>query len=386
MAINWNPWAKAGMATPEALRQFAEQGIKAIQPTAGRRMLDEELGYGRKGQAEVVIGDGPWNRAASVDSTWIRTGFPLLDGTSFKGGDHDGVEVVLTLDAKRDRYLQDHRIDGKAVFPFAMAMELMSEVVQQGWPDLVVTGIQSARRFQGIVLDGERQEIRVVARPHSGISAGQEVSRLDVTIGGLNQEGLPYYRATVEVGNQLPISPDYDAAVLSSLRPFPMNADEAYEKWLFHGPCFQGISKVDGFNDKGLCAVLLPSVPSVCLNRKIDSPWLIDPVVIDSAFQLSILWERAHYDMTFLISSVGSYRRFGSFSTGPVRCWAEMHAGAGGHLLSTDFHFVDESGKVIATIENMEGSCSKELNRIVDALGHRKERTHRRDSKDARNR
>jgi hypothetical protein len=89
-------------------------------------------------------------------------------------------------------------------------------------------------------------------------------------------------------------------------------------------------------------------------------------VVIDSAFQLSILWERANYDMTFLISSVGSYRRFGSFSNEPVRCWAEMDAGAGGHLLSTNFHFVDESGKVIALIEKMEGSCSKELNRIVD--------------------
>jgi acyl transferase domain-containing protein/NAD(P)H-dependent flavin oxidoreductase YrpB (nitropropane dioxygenase family) len=369
VAINWNPWAKAGMATAEALKQFAEQGIQAIEPTAGRRMLDEELGYGRKGQAEVVIGDGPWNRAASMESSGTHIGFPLLHGTPLKVRDDHGVEVGLTLDPSRDRYLQDHRIDGKAVFPFAVAMELMSEVVQQGWPDLVVTGIQSARRFQGIVLDGGRQEIRVVARPQSDMSAGQEISRLDVTIGGLNQERLPYYRATVEVGNQLPLSPDYDAAILSSLRPFPMSPDEAYEKWLFHGPCFQGISKVDGFNDKGLCAVLLPSVPSVCLNRKIDSPWLIDPVVIDSAFQLSILWERAHYDMTFLISSVGSYRRFGSFSTEPVRCWAEMRAGAGGHLLSTDFHFVDESGRVIAAIENMEGSCSKELNRIVDAAG-----------------
>ncbi len=369
VAINWNPWAKAGMATAEALRQFAEQGIQAIEPTAGRRMLDEELGYGRKGQAEVVIGDGPWNRAASAELTCTHIAFPLLHGTPLKVGYDHGVEVVLTLDPERDRYLQDHRIDGKAVFPFAVAMELMSEVVQQGWPELVVTGIQSARRFQGIVLDGEGQEIRVVARPQCGISAGQEISRLDVTIAGLNQEELPYYRATVEVGKQLPPSPEYNAEMLSGLQPFPMSTDEAYEKWLFHGPCFQGISKVDGFSDKGLSAVLLPSVPSVCLNRKVDSPWLIDPVVIDSAFQLSILWERAHYDMTFLISSVGAYRRFGSFSTQPVRCWAEMHAGAGGHLLSTNFHFVDESGKVIALIEKMEGSCSKELNRIVDDVG-----------------
>lgn len=369
VAINWNPWAKAGMATAEALRQFAEQGIQAIEPSAGRRMLDEELGYGRKGQAEVVIGDGPWNRAASTELTSTHIAFPLLHGTPLKVGYDHGVEVVLALDPERDRYLQDHRIDGKAVFPFAVAMELMSEVVQQGWPELVVTGIQSARRFQGIVLDGEGQKIRVVAKPQCGISAEQGISRLDVTIAGLNQDKLPYYSATVEVGNQLPLSPEYNAEMLSRLQPFPMSADEAYKKWLFHGPCFQGISKVDGFNDKGISAVLLPSVPSVCLNRKVDSPWLIDPVVIDSAFQLSILWERAHYDMTFLISRVGSYRRFGSFSNQPVRCWAEMHAGAGGHLLSTNFRFVDERGKVIALIEEMEGSCSKELNRIVDHVG-----------------
>ena len=366
VAIGWNPWANGGMATPEIQKQFAGQGIHLIQPSVGVRMFDAELRFGRKGEGQVVIGDGPWNRADSaVCSIGSDDGMPLLGGTPIKKSHDGGVEVAITLDPEHEPYLREHQIDGKAVFPFAVAMELMSEVVQQGWPGWIVTGMREVRRFQGVVFDGNPREIRVAARPESTEPAEEGAFGVDVTISGSNKESQPYYRAVVDVAGNFPAAPEYDSARLSKLDPFPMGVDEAYRQWLFHGPCLQGIARVDGFNDKGLLAMLRPSVPSTCLKQEVKGRWLVDPVVIDSAFQLSILWERAHYDMTFLISKVGSYRRFGSFSERPVQCWAEMRATSGGHLLTTDFHFLDESGRVIAVIAEMEGSCSKKLNRIV---------------------
>jgi NAD(P)-dependent dehydrogenase (short-subunit alcohol dehydrogenase family) len=55
VAIDWGPWAKAGMVSPELERQFIERGVPLIQPEVGLRMLEEELRLGSKGEAEVVV-------------------------------------------------------------------------------------------------------------------------------------------------------------------------------------------------------------------------------------------------------------------------------------------------------------------------------------------
>jgi len=365
LAVNWNPWADVGMAGAEALRQFENNGIIPIRPPEGCYMLDREITAGPKGQTEVVIGQGPWGYPKPEDKNRDQPVFPLLDGAPVREIEDKGMELTFTLDPGQDPYLQDHRIDGKPVFPFAVAMELMAECVQRSWPGWIVTGMRCAKRFKGIVLDSRSRQVRVLARPKESDRERQGMD-VNVEILDTNPPGSSVYTAVVELAKEFSSPAACPGMSPAALQPFPMGVREAYEKWLFHGPCFQGISKVEGFSDRGLSALLVPSVPSACLNRKTDSPWIIDPVVIDSAFQLSILWERAHYDMTFLISSLGTYKRFGSFSPGPVRCHAKMTATVGGHLLSTDFHFLDENDRVIALIEKMEGSCSKELNRIVD--------------------
>jgi len=250
-----------------------------------------------------------------------------------------------------------------------MAMELMAEIVQRGWPDWQFVGLRSLRILRGIVLDNGAREIRIVANPKNASSSEDSFVEVDVDIAELDRKDHPCYRATVEIGERLPTPPSYDPAVLSKLRPFPMRVDEAYRRWLFHGPCLQGISKIEGINEKGICAVLLPSSPCECLHQEANGQWLIDPVLLDSAFQLAILWERAHYDMTPLPSNFKSYRRFGSLSGLPVRCWAQAQSSAGGHILLTNFYFLDAGGRVISFIEEMEHSCSKALNRLAEFSG-----------------
>jgi NAD(P)-dependent dehydrogenase (short-subunit alcohol dehydrogenase family) len=64
VSINWGPWARTGMVSAEAQRQFAARGIPLIEPQAGRRALDSELRYGQKGEVEVILGSGPWEATA----------------------------------------------------------------------------------------------------------------------------------------------------------------------------------------------------------------------------------------------------------------------------------------------------------------------------------
>ncbi len=76
VAMNWGPWAGSGMASPEVRRQFAERGIHVIDPSEGRRALDLELSYGRKGDVEVVLGAGPWAASISADTRYTEVAFP----------------------------------------------------------------------------------------------------------------------------------------------------------------------------------------------------------------------------------------------------------------------------------------------------------------------
>ncbi|MBC8263460.1 MAG: SDR family NAD(P)-dependent oxidoreductase [Anaerolineales bacterium] len=56
VSVNWGPWEKRGMVSPELLREFARRGVSLVPPDVGRRRLDEEIRRGRKGEAEVIIG------------------------------------------------------------------------------------------------------------------------------------------------------------------------------------------------------------------------------------------------------------------------------------------------------------------------------------------
>jgi acyl transferase domain-containing protein/NADP-dependent 3-hydroxy acid dehydrogenase YdfG len=60
VSVNWGPWAKLGMVSAELQRQFASRGIRLVSPPDGCRRMDQELGYGRKGEVEVLLTAGGW--------------------------------------------------------------------------------------------------------------------------------------------------------------------------------------------------------------------------------------------------------------------------------------------------------------------------------------
>ncbi len=367
VAINWCPWEKTGMVSAEVRRQFEERGVQLISPDAGRCMLDKELRFGRKGEVEVVLGNGPWIDAGPATPHPSQNVFPLLNGYPLNLGNTDTVEFIRTIDPAFDLYMQDHRLDGKPVLPMTVAMELMAEVVQKRWTEWQITGMRSLHVLRGIVVEEGTKEIRVVARPQTNTSRGNSNMEIDVEIYELYQSGHPSYRAVIQIGKQLPSPPAYDPGALSELRPFPKAVKDIYRHWLFHGPCFQNISVIEGINHQGICAILLPSSPGQCLNQNqnMSSQWLIDPVLLDCGLQLALLWERVHYDMTPLPTGFKSYHRFGLPSGSPVRCYLRAYPSAGGHILLGNICFIEETGRMLAFMEGVEASCSKALNRLA---------------------
>jgi NAD(P)-dependent dehydrogenase (short-subunit alcohol dehydrogenase family) len=65
VTIDWAPWSDTGMAAAEVGERLEALGMRRVAPAAGRRALERELRLGRKGEAEVILGDGPWAAAAA---------------------------------------------------------------------------------------------------------------------------------------------------------------------------------------------------------------------------------------------------------------------------------------------------------------------------------
>jgi len=66
VSINWAPWKNSGMVSTELQGEFGRRGIRLIQPAAGSRAFAIEIQKGRKCEAEVVVGDGPWEPIQDV--------------------------------------------------------------------------------------------------------------------------------------------------------------------------------------------------------------------------------------------------------------------------------------------------------------------------------
>jgi NAD(P)-dependent dehydrogenase (short-subunit alcohol dehydrogenase family) len=393
VSINWGPWLETGMVSPEVQRQFAERGVTLIPPDVGCRMLVDELRFGRKGDVEILIGGGEppstLDPASGRREPAPRAGaasFPLIAVAGALARGEDRIELVRPIDPELDLYLKDHCLDGRPVFPFAMAMELMSEVAATARPDLELLEVCDVRLHRGVVLDGAGEEVRVVARPHAGGEAdgpGHAAERtLDVAILGVKDPNRVHYRATVRLGRR---AEDHAAAAhfggvadpglfeggeLKSLR-----VEEAYRNFLFHGPLFQGIASIEAFGPRGARAILRPSSPRACLRGGPAGAWLVDPILVDSALQMQVLWARLHWDMTLLPARIGEYRLFGPGVARPattedraapgLRYELRVSAESRAPTCHADHYFSSLDGRLLGMLTGVEGTGSKALNRLA---------------------
>ena len=368
VSIDWGPWATAGMVSPELKKQFAERGVELIPMELGRRKLNDELSHGHKGESGVIIGGAGWRGASdepSVAETAARPWkLPLIGKAPFSSSGPGGlVEVVRKLDPSADLYLRDHQLDGEPVFPLVMAMELVAEVVAHGWPALEVSAIRDFRVLHGLRLSSGAETVRVVAQPET--MTGRAPFDVSVEIVGSENRNRIYYRGMVRVEANLPTPPIVESLPVAQLCSLSMGVKEAYENWLFHGPLFQGINRIEQFGSDGIKATLSTSSPDGWLKGGAEGGWLIDPLMIDSGLQLLLIWSREHWDITTLPSCFKSYRRFANPSSQDVRCEVRIRPETGGHAIHADLVFRDSAGALLGIFEDFEGTCSKALNRLA---------------------
>ncbi|MDW7772813.1 MAG: SDR family NAD(P)-dependent oxidoreductase [Desulfobulbaceae bacterium] len=368
VALNWGPWEGAGMASEEVLKQFAERQVGLIKSGEGAEAFLREICLCRKGDVEVVIGDGPWRRGVPAQALAASPSYdpPLLQSSADPVKTGGFFEFSRTLSLENDLYLMDHCLEGKPVLPATIAIELMAEAAQAAHPDMRVNAVKNIRVFKGIILEGRERQllVRVAFRAQDQEDRGG--LELDVDIVDPHKQKLPFYRSSIVLTKEPPVPEQYSIRRDNRLEPFPLSISEAYDRWLFHGPLFRCIRKIEGISDDAMEALLTPSSPLHNLAGRPESHWIADPVVLDGGLQMALLWARSRFDITVLPSGFKAVRIMRPFHTAEfIHCFMEIVSTSGEQSIVYNMMFTDENFDPIGMIEEVEATGSKALNRLT---------------------
>jgi hypothetical protein len=266
--------------------------------------------------------------------------------------------------------LEAHVLDGRPVLPVALILEWLAHGALVHNPGLAFHGCNDLRILHGLVLEGPTPaQVRIGAGKASRRD-GFYVVPVELTSTRPHGKEVLHARAEMLLTDSLPTAPAPLAPL--SLQPLPLTPEDVYPERLFHGPELRGIQRLEGVSAQGIIGWTRSApAPSAWINQPLRQRWLADPLVIDVALQLLILWSLEQRQAPNLPCRIGRYRQFRrTFPAGQFRVQAEI-VRCSAHALVADVDVQDEQGQVVARLEDCE--CT------IDAGLARAFRRHRRE-------
>jgi acyl transferase domain-containing protein/NAD(P)-dependent dehydrogenase (short-subunit alcohol dehydrogenase family) len=348
ISINWGPW-DGGMVTPALKKVFSGEGIGLIGLNEGGEFLLREIGASGD-PVEIIALAG--TTASSLASAAPQPHKPL------------GEAFSLTLNVADYPFIRSHIIDGKAVLPVAMIVEWLAHGALHGNPGFRFHGFNNLRICKGVIFDQQSACTLSVMAGRAEKHDSLYVVPVEL-IGRTSDRGsILHVRAEIVLIAKLPegIRSIVD---LPSTPYLPGNGTVYDHERLFHGPDLQGIEQIGGCSPKGITAqVKSAPKPESWIKHPLRNIWLTDPLVLDSSFQLMILWSFERSGCGSLPSFAGCYRQFqDSFPKDGVQVVIRVTSERS-HGATADIEFLDRtSGKLIARLEEYECVIDPSLQR-----------------------
>jgi hypothetical protein len=257
--------------------------------------------------------------------------------------------------------IRSHVIDHHAVLPMALILEWLAEGAIHRHPGLVVQGIENLKLLKGIVL---RDHKPVNVAIHVGRGERREGSFvIPLEMHGLldGKRDVLHARAEVLVGERYGVG--QSSMTQTELIPLETNPEEIYRRVLFHGPAMQAIQEVEGYSDRAIAARVSTSPPpSSWIEKPLRQSWLTDPLAMDAAFQVLVLWTQERLGASSLPTALGVYRQYRrQFPVEGVRVLAAIRQFSE-HRATADIEFLDHDGHLVARIESYECVIDASLN------------------------
>ncbi len=355
LSINWGPW-DGGMVTSALKPLFQAEGIGLIPTRAGAHYLVEELQNGESPSPVEIVILGPGSQPVSHPQDP-----PRRDAHSEVAAPALPVVFQVSVGVDSLPILRSHIIDGRPVLPMALALEWLAQGALQRNPGLTFVGVDDLRLLKGIVVADARPEV-------VRICAGKAVRQgtdyvVPVELRGTLTDGrdVVHVRGEVVLGDRLPTG--VPAIGPLDLVPYSGSAGEVYRKLLFHGKKLHGIELVDGCGEWGVCAsVSTAPSPTEWIENPHRKTWLSDPLAIDCAFQLLIVWSVERFGAGSLPVRVGNYRQFRrAFPASGVRVVARVTE-ANERKAISEIEFIDAEGGLVARMDDYECVIAASLN------------------------
>ena len=346
VSINWGPW-NGGMATPGVRKLFELEGVGLIEPAAGAEFLVQELRASEEDAVEVLA----LAPARNVEAEPVH---------EFAAAQEESVAFDREVSVEALPCLESHVFNGRAVLPAALMVEWLAQAALHGNPGMAFHGLDNFKVLKGIVLEAG-QSVTVSLRSAPSARRGslhvvpvRMTSRPVKKSKGSKGIGSVILHAQADVlltTENLPAAPE-QAVVDIRGGGF---ADAYALGVLFHGVALQGIERVEGIAERGVAALLkAASAPIKWMTNPLRGTWIADPLALDSAFQMMILWSTAHRGAPSLPSALASYRQFVSvFPKGGCRAVIAVALGISSIAVAT-IQFFDRQGNLLASAEGCE--------------------------------
>jgi len=363
VSINWGPW-DGGMVTPALKHQFERMGISLISMGAGARAMLDEFSIQNGGPVEVVIGGSLQPGAASE-----------LNGNEDVPQDKQAdntPDLALTfkreVDVQRFPILGDHILDGKPVVPLALMSEWFGHSALHGNPGLYLHGLDDVRVLKGIKIEEKQKLVRLFAGKARRSGTAYEVD-LEIRNGFAGGVDVIHSRARAVLVDQLAEPPQFEAPMLENPKPYKRSIEDVYQKILFHGTALRGIQAIAHLDSGSMVAEIAPApAPADWMKEPLRKRWLTDPLVLDSAFQMAIVWCFEEKGKVSLPTYFSAYRQYRSgFPKEAVTVVMEVIS-AHEKKMKSDFTFLDRKRNVIARLSGYEAVMD---NGLLNAFKHK---------------
>ncbi len=347
VSINWGPW-DGGMVGDSLRREFERNCISLIPLKAGAQSMMQELQAGPSGPVEVVIGSGFSHPESAMRPS------PAPETLS--------LSIKREIDIDRYPILGAHILNGKPVVPFALITEWLGHGALHENPGLQFSGLDDIRLLKGIRLDDGKKTIRLMTGKTRKNGSDFEMD-IEIRDGFKDGKEIIHTRARAILSNELSIAPEFDISqYIDKSHSYSRTMEDVYDKILFHGNALKGLLRILTLSPNAMVAELASAPPpDQWTTEPLRSHWIGDPLILDAAFQMAIVWCFEQKGMVSLPSFGASYRQYCSrFPEEGVTAVLEIRH-AGPNKMLGDFTFLDIHRSVIARLTGYEAVMDTSL-------------------------
>jgi NAD(P)-dependent dehydrogenase (short-subunit alcohol dehydrogenase family) len=364
VAINWGPWDSEGMASEGVKRQLREQGIIPIPEIEGRQFFLNEIYYGRKGEAEVIAGEGPWEskeqeqarlRIVDLAPKLPPRTFPLLE-RELQLQPNGSLTLSHQFSLLNDPYLRDYSPQGLPTLSPAIALEWLAELAQAGWPEWKLAEVRDFQVLQPVILPDSTASLEVMFKAIASSHSNTESIEIVTEMVAVETQAI-LYRAAVSLRYYL------EDLSLSDPEPLTGGANLTHSEiysgsYDLPGQPWQSLQSISQLQNLGVNAETLSSSVTEFL-PPMGPPqptWLIDPQWLDAALQLARLWGKSQSQTVTHVARLGAVQVSPSVPR-PTTLTLALRAkesGTDSVKYRFDVDFLDNFGQIYLHLSDLE--------------------------------